>query len=299
MTRRLGKWLHPIWPGEISDIVFIVGCPRSGTTIFGQILSQHPDFLYMHEPLYVWRHLNPQLNVWEGYETRGVLCWGADDVNETERHRLAKWFHLARTLSGQRRLVEKLPLNVFRVHWLSAMFPKAKFIHVVRHGRDVALSLQEAVDRWFSSQRDYPEGYWESSWHYLMFEEYAAAVPELSEALDVVRARGNNYARSLFVWLCSTWQGRQAGQELGNHRLLQVRYEDLIRDPATELREVLTFLEEPLHEDVVRHARTVLHDSSLRKPDPDPEATRAIAGAMLAELGYEVERNLCRPSSIS
>jgi hypothetical protein len=288
ITRRVGKWLHPFWPGRITDIVFIVGCPRSGTSVFGQLLSQYPDFLYMHEPRYIWRHVNTKLNVWRGHDMHGRLYWDAEDIDRRERQLLEKWFHLALTLSGQRRLVEKLPLNVFRVHWLAAMFPEAKFIHVVRHARDVALSMQEAVEKWFSQDRGYPEGYWESSWHYHMFEDHAKGVPELAEKLELVRAQSNNYARCLFVWLCSVWEGYQAGQDIGGERQLRVRYEDLVRDPVNELSRVFEFLQEPIDQRTIAHAHRVLHADSLTKPDPDQEVTKAIAGTMLTEVGYEV-----------
>jgi hypothetical protein len=50
---------------------------------------------------------------------------------------------LERFASRRRLLVEKLPENSFRVRWLSAIFPAARFIHIIRDGRDVALSLRQ------------------------------------------------------------------------------------------------------------------------------------------------------------
>jgi hypothetical protein len=242
----------------------------------------------MHEPRYIWRGINPRLNVWRGHTTKGDLYWDEEDVDQAERRHLAKWFSIAHTVGGGRRLVEKTPLNVFRIRWLAAMFPEARFIHVIRHARDVALSMQEAVGRWFSAERGYDDGYWESSWHYTMFEEYAQGVPELRQSLQVVRAADDSYARCLFVWLCSVWAGWQAGGEIGTGRYSELRYEGLVWNPATELRSVLEFLEESVDQGVVAQARAMLHADSVRKPDPQPEVTAAIAGPMLAQLGYEV-----------
>jgi hypothetical protein len=269
-------------------MVSIVGCPRSGTTVFGQILSCYPDFLYLFEPRYIWCSGNPELNVWGAGANKGRLYWDAGDVNPQERRRLARWFHFALTLSGKRRLVEKLPLHIFRIRWMSAMFPDAKFIQVIRNGPDVALSLQKLVKQRFSAERGYAEGYWESNWNYLMFEDYAGRVPELSGPLAVVRSRDDNYARSLFAWLCSVWEGCRAGEEIGSERYLEVCYEDLVREPEMVLGQAFDFLEEPVDEGTVAQARRVLHADSVCKPDPNPEVTRAIAGTMLAKLGYEV-----------
>ncbi len=287
LTRRLGRLVHPVWPGEISKPVFIVGCPRSGTTVFGRILGDYPGFLYLMEPRYIWCSVDPQLNVWGADAAGGVLYWDESDVRDREARRLRQWFDLALMLSGQHRLVEKLPLNVFRLRWLASIFPDAKFIHIVRHARDVALSLEEAVGHWFRAELGYPSGYWESHWNYLMFEDYAEGQPGLRHELELVRTQQDNYAHALFVWLCSVWEGQQAGQELGAERFLQLRYEDLIRSPESELERVLTFLGEPSHQGTLEHARGVLHGRSMRKADPCPEVTEALAGRLLRELGYE------------
>jgi hypothetical protein len=289
VTRRLGRYIHPLWPGEIREPVFIVGCPRSGTSVFGRILGNCPGFLYLMEPRYIWCSVDPRLNVWGAEAGGGVLYWDQGDVRDRQARQLRQWFHLALTLSGQRRLVEKLPLNVFRLRWLAAIFPDARFIHLVRHAREVALSLEEAVRHWFRPELGYPSGYWESNWNYLMFEDYAERQPELHHKLELVRTQNDNYARSLFVWLCSVWEGRGTGQELGRERFLQLRYEDLIRSPETELGRVLAFLGEPTHQETLDHARAVLHGRSVRKPDPRPEITEALAGRLLRELGYEVQ----------
>jgi hypothetical protein len=285
----VGQYFHSVWPGEIRDIVFVVGAPRSGTSIFGQIMSQHPDFLYVHEPRYIWRYVEPKLNVWQDHPTHGKLYWDSSDVDEHSRRSLARWFHLELTLGRRRRLIEKMPLNVFRLRWLAATFPQARFIHILRHGCDVALSLKQAIEqRWFSPERGYAEGYWESSRHYLMFEAYAADKPGLQDKLPIVTTYSNNYARSIFVWLCCTWEGRQAGKELGEGRYIEVRYEDLVLERAAELSRLLAFLGESGSLTVAEYANSVLHRRSIRKPDPNPEATQRIAGEMLAELGYEV-----------
>jgi hypothetical protein len=197
VTHRLGKWLHPIWRGEIAEPIFVVGCPRSGTSVSGNILGDYPGSLYMREPRYIWCSVDPRLNVWGARVRGGVLYWGRRDVHEREARRLQQWFHLALTASGQRRLVEKMPLNVFRLRWLAAIFPDAKFLHIVRHARDAALSLETAVKRWFRPERGYPRGYWESNWNYLMFEDYAEGQPELRNELEVVQTQKENHARSL------------------------------------------------------------------------------------------------------
>jgi hypothetical protein len=284
LLRKSASWLHRYWPGRIENPVFIVGCPRSGTTIFGQILGQTPGFFYLNEPRYIWCRVRPELDIW-AYRNpikEGVLYWDANDADSQDAIRLAQWFHLELFLRLRQRLVEKTPLHVFRLRWLDAMFPTAKFIHVIRHGRDVALSLAEAEARGF------PRGYWESSRHYGIFRDYAANAPELWNKLGYITENMDNYPRGLFVWSCSVTEGRQAGHELGPNKYLEVRYEALISDAAQELGRVFDFLDEHLAENVISYADSVLRADSLHKPDPNPPLTRAIAGDLLDELEYEI-----------
>lgn len=283
LMHKSTPWLHRYWPGRIKNPVFVVGCPRSGTTILGQILAETPDFLYLNEPRYIWCHVNPRLDIW-AYRNpikQGVLYWDSDDLNHQDTASLARWFHLELFVRRRRRLIEKMPEHVFRMRWLSAMFPKAKFIHVIRNGRDVALSLAEALTRWF------PRGYWESSRHYGIFRDYAAQRPGLWRKLGYITERADNYPRALFVWLCSATEGRNAGYELGPEKYMEVRYEALVSDAEHELRRVFDFLNEHWVSVVSEYADRVLRTDSLHKPDPDPALTRAIAGDLLEELGYE------------
>ncbi|MCP4362220.1 MAG: sulfotransferase [Chloroflexi bacterium] len=279
LSRRMGKFIAPIWPGKIKDVTFIVGCPRSGTTIFGEILGQHPDFVYLFEPRYIWLHQKPSRNVW-GMDASGKLHLDESDLDSQEQKRLAQWFHFALTLSGRRRLVEKLPLNVFRLRWIHAMFPQAKFIHIIRHGRDVALSLEKLIAKRF------PPSYWETHWNYLMFEDYASHIPEFYECLAQVRQQPDNYPRALLVWLCSVWEGQQAGHEIGSQHYTEIRYEELIADPEAQLAKLFAFLSEPIDANTIAYAKDSLHPGSLHKVDPSPQITAAVASDMLAKLGY-------------
>jgi hypothetical protein len=246
-------------------------------------LAQVPALFYLHEPRYIWCAVVPELDIWayRGPVKDGRLCWDQGDLDPRPATRLAQWFDLELALSLRHRLVEKTPLNLFRLRWLSVAFPDAKFIHVVRNGRDVALSLTTAVGRW------YPKGYWETSRHYGIFRDYALERPALAQKLDLITERMDNYPRSLLVWLCSITEGREAGNELGPENYLQVRYESLVTQPGMQLQRVFEFIEEPLPADVIQHAQGILHRDSLHKTDPCPQLTQAIAGYALAELGYQ------------
>jgi hypothetical protein len=280
--RRYGFWLHRVWPWELKRPVFVVGCPRSGTTVFGRILAQAPRICYLHEPRHIWCRVEPRLDVWayRGAIGRNRLYWDERDVDMRQATRLAHLFHMQLWAHRRERLVEKLPLNVFRIRWLAAMFPEAKYVHVVRHARDVALSLETAVRNWF------PDGYWESSRHYGIFRDYARSRPVLAGKLGLISEASANYPRGLLVWACAVTAGREGALAVGPHRYLSVRYEEVVRSPREVLTGVFEFIGEPLPEAVLEYASEVLHRRSVGKPDPQPQLTRAIAEDMLPTLGY-------------
>lgn len=285
LTRHIGRYICSYWPGKIEDIVFIIGCPRSGTSIFGEIISHQPQLLYMYEPRYIWRTINPKLNIW-GPNAAGQLFLQENDVCYHEKNQLQRWFHFALFISGKSRLIEKLPLNLFRVRWLSSMFSRSKFIHIVRDGRDVALSLKEAINQWFPPDK-YAEDYWETNWNFQMFIDYSNKRPLLKEKQRFINGLNDNYIRALFVWRCCMEEGFSLIHDLGDDYILQLRYEQLIGNPKETMNTFFDFIGYTPDDSLYKIAKSKLHNRSINKKNPSPELTELIAGDALRILGYE------------
>jgi Flp pilus assembly protein TadD len=119
--------------------VFIVGLPRSGTTLTEQVLASHSQV-----------HGAGELNLARGnFEALPGLVRQSGPPADVLAHlshaaadQLAQW-HLARLreLNGSAlRIVDKMPDNYLFLGWLSTLFPRARFIHCRRDLRDVAVS---------------------------------------------------------------------------------------------------------------------------------------------------------------
>ena len=116
--------------------VFVVGLPRSGTTLIEQILASHSRVFGAGEiPL--------------AGETLSAL--GGQDADPIEglhrldrpaaRHLAARHLERLQALSpAALRIVDKMPENYFSLGLLAVLFPRAKFIHCRRDLRDVAVS---------------------------------------------------------------------------------------------------------------------------------------------------------------
>ncbi|MFN4353934.1 tetratricopeptide repeat-containing sulfotransferase family protein [Parvibaculum sp.] len=121
-------------PGHAAAPVFLVGFPRSGTTLLDQILDAHPGVQVLEElPL-----LNAVKKIFHGYpETLFTL-------DEAERLRLRDvyWSEIREAgadLEGKV-VIDKMPLNMVHAGLIARVFPEAKMILALRHPADCVLS---------------------------------------------------------------------------------------------------------------------------------------------------------------
>lgn len=109
--------------------IFIVGVPRSGTTLLAELIAQHPQV-----------------------RNRGELGWIkllAQRLSLTAASRQASYEQAASVYAAQLRqddddahwFIDKQPLNLLHVDLIMALWPNARIIHCQRHARDTALSL--------------------------------------------------------------------------------------------------------------------------------------------------------------
>ena len=178
---------------------------------------------------------------------------------------------------GKPRWGDKTPQHVQYLLVLAALFPEARFVHLVRDGRDTALSLLSLRERGLSK------------WG----------------------PRSMGHAGYYWAWLVLS--GLLAGRLLGPRRYRQLRFEDLVTDPVAALRPLCAWAGLPFHDDVLAYhdnetTRAYAQAGDPRKrwltqaPDPartgrwkidmapsDRASLLRQAGGLLAHLGYEVE----------
>lgn len=195
------------WGLDTERPIFIVGLPRSGTTLTEQILASHShvfgagelrlgrdDFLALAGTLAAEA---------EGFEQLGRL--------DTESVRSAAARHLEelRELDGVAdRIVDKMPDNYLYLGVLAVLFPRAKFIHCRRDLRDVAASC------WLTNFRHIR---WANDFEHIAtrFEEYQRVMAHWRRVLPVQMlevpyeetvADLEGTARRLLDWCGLEWQ---------------------------------------------------------------------------------------------
>jgi len=147
----------------VSSFPFVVGCGRSGTTLLRAVLDSHSQLAIPGESHF----LTPMLDDRARYERDGefeqnlfladlgeserFLLWGlsAEEVRDAlaESNSLdlpqaiRVLYAVYATCQGKPRYGDKTPNHVLRIPLFAGVFPEARFVHVIRDGRDVALSL--------------------------------------------------------------------------------------------------------------------------------------------------------------
>ena len=131
-------WKPLAGPDAQRSPVFVVGFPRSGTTLLEQMLDAHPDFRSMDERGYVYQLIERMERAGQRYPA------DLADLTQEEADQLRAiyWRLVERTLPdlGRHRLVDKNPLNMLCLPMILRLFPAARIILCLRHPCDVLLS---------------------------------------------------------------------------------------------------------------------------------------------------------------
>ena len=133
----LSTWRSAPPPAQPAP-VFLIGFPRSGTTLLDQILASHPCVTTLEERDSLADAARELIGADPGFER-----WAALADAEIERLRSLYWQQVATGLAGAPRkdvFVDKLPLNAIYLPLIHRLFPTAKIILAIRDPRDVVLS---------------------------------------------------------------------------------------------------------------------------------------------------------------
>lgn len=116
------------------DLVFIVGMPRSGTSLIEQIAASHPAVFGAGEQFFIG-NLIERLN--GGTAQQSPATWPPEQAFQEAQACLGQY----RALAGDVRLIiDKLPDNVFFLGQIAILFPRARIIFCNRDARDTCLS---------------------------------------------------------------------------------------------------------------------------------------------------------------
>ncbi|MBE1237664.1 sulfotransferase [Phaeovibrio sulfidiphilus] len=121
--------------------VFVVGLPRSGTTLVEQIIASHPDAAGAGELSHFTRFENSLTWRVSGGRDPYPDCVGALNAGTVEAFARSVLATMDRVSGGAKRVVDKLPHNALRLGLVHAVFPKARIVCLRRSLPDTCLSI--------------------------------------------------------------------------------------------------------------------------------------------------------------
>lgn len=199
------RWSAPLEADEQNaSPIFMVGFPRSGTTLMGQILDSHPDLQVLDEPPTIDRVRTHLLAEHNDYPD----CLATLATEDLERLRRLYFETVDEHVSRRQdtRIVDKMPFNLVEVPLILRLFPDARFIFCLRHPCDACLSC------------------------FMQHFEMNAGMTNFLNLEDTARL----YESVLALW--------QRYRELFELDVLEIRYEDLVGDMETKTRDMLEFI---------------------------------------------------------
>jgi Sulfotransferase family len=288
-------------PARQNPFLFVVGCPRSGTTLLQRMLDAHPQLAVANDTHFIPRALEavqpgsledddakasslPELVAWVRSYYRFARL-GLDEASFAQAAASARSYRefvsllygqLARK-HGKELSGEKTPDYVRHLPLLHRLFPWARSVHIIRDGRDVALSIAE----------------------------WACRGGRLKGPAKLPLWREEPVATCALWWSWQVKLGRRSRFVLPTGMYHEVRYEALVDGPEAILRSVVAFLDLPFSDRMlsfndgkVRHEGGLSAKKAWLPPTPglrdwrtqmnpkDVELFEALAGDLLSELDY-------------
>lgn len=286
-------WLNMLatLPGEpaVDRPVFITGLGRSGTTILGILLSLYRQVGYLNEPKALWQVIDPRQDINGNYSSSGgQFRLGATDVTHEIVLRAHRLFARYLTLTGSRRVVDKYPELIFRVDYVRALFPDAKFVFITRNGVDAVPSVAKWSERLGVKSGEHTDDWWgrnDIKWRYLR-EQLILADPAYESVWPQATADLDHTNRAALEWIVTMREGLAQEQRYPG-AVIRVAYEALLADPAGALRRLQSQCDLEPDLRVVDYAKKRIYANPAKEwPELHPAVDALFRDAMTS-IGYD------------
>lgn len=271
----------------MSPPLIVLGVSRSGTTLLRVVLDRSAGIAIPDESFFVpllarrqGRTLDVERFLDDVARIPTIRDWGLSSGDVAPRleagmptgDAIAAIFEAYADRAGKPRWGDKTPMYMRHLPLLERLFPDARYVHLLRDGRDAALSFLEM-----------PQGTFTRTW-----------------------AHPRTAGRFACLWRKEVSAARALGRRVGTGRYHEVRYEALVSRPEHVVREICAFAEIPFDPAMLDYAGSVdvsakPHQQRLLRPPTtgvrswredmsaaDTAAFERVAGDLLEELGYEV-----------
>ena len=295
------------------EVVFIIGSPRSGTTLLENILGCHPEIAEWYEPYYVWERY---------FSCKENDVWLPREPTEATKFIIKNEYRIFQEKSRKSIILDKSPQHAYNIPAINSILPEAKWIHMVRDGRDVTLSIRKewSKRKQVVEKRDIRAlfGIGLTMLKRQPFRRYKlmAILHELRSIASLNPVRYLNKSRwdgqvgwgprfegwkeflqthsllqfNAMQWVKSVEAVRQSGTILSDANKLEIRYEDLLRHPPENLYKIMDFMgirtSVDFFESIPKIRRDNLNKWKIEFTPQEIAQIKPVLNPMLEKLGY-------------
>ena len=228
--------------------IFVLGCSRAGTTLVYKTLSESPELGTLQRETHdFWVDLHPLEE--KGWDTHAL---DASDASDRDRNVVSRYFY---SWTGKSRFVDKNNQNGLCAQYLHELFPGAHFVYVKRHPGD---NLNSLIEGWgkpgeFATWSDTLPAKVEidngkyTRWCFFLAEGWRNYLKRPIEEVCAFQYRAINEAIL------------KAKVGIPPNQWHEVRYEDIVRDPANSFRSLFEACELSFTPALEEHCKQVLN----------------------------------------
>lgn len=284
-------WEHTVnWSWYREDYVskdfpvVIGGCARSGTSLIMEMINAHPNiYCALETGLLYQKTITPKKihSLALKFDIKESTLTKLKNESTSHFEFIESFFNLLRIHEEKPRWGEKSPENVLNLKRIFHHFPEARFIHIIRDGRDVACSLRA-------------------------FPRY-----KMINGQRIERNTMNPMDKCIHRWVKDVSSGLKWRND---NRYYEIKYEDIVNNVDETLKKVFKFLDEPWDEKVTKYfeqndkdirSNKIVQNPGVKEPiykkaqkrwekeftENDKKTFKNIGGKLLIELEYEKDNN--------
>ncbi|HHI03817.1 MAG TPA: sulfotransferase, partial [candidate division Zixibacteria bacterium] len=230
--------------------VIIIGAPRTGTNILRDLITRLPRTATWDcdEINYIWRY---------GYRDYPTDEFKADFLTPKIADFIRKEFFKVFRKTRREIIVEKTCANTLRVLYIDKILPEAKYIFIVRDGRDAISSIRK---QWLSKpglsyiwqkakyipRKDI--GYYASKYFLNLLHRFFSKKKSFSTwgprfvGIDELYKSASLIKLSAVQWQRCTDNALRELSQIDKERVINIRYEDLVKEPVNQIERVAEFI---------------------------------------------------------
>ena len=291
--------MNRIANSEFEPPLVIIGAARSGTNMLRDLLSSLEPFATWpcDEINYVWRHGNREFETDE---------FTPEMANPATIAFIRKQFEKFAGQHPNKMIIEKSCANTLRCEFVQRVLPNAKFVHIIRDGRDAAAS---ALIRWnagldigylMKKARYVPIGdvpYYASRYLGTHFYRLTAGKKRLStwgpkfSGMKEVVAKNDLHVTCAIQWKACVAKAIEQLARLDQSNVMTVRYEEVTANPQQSLTAICEFAGKQVDAAAIESLTSRVSTKSVGKfrkqfDEKQIQEIESKAGDLLQELGY-------------